>query len=98
MASANTLQSLGWRQSFQSQLDTDSDWVPARVLSVHRNRVEIAHAEGREKVPLAGRSAALKIAVGDWVLVDREGPRIGRLLERFGVFKRGAAGTARTRA
>jgi ribosome biogenesis GTPase len=94
MASADTLQSLGWRQSFQSQLDTDSDWVPARVLSVHRNRVEVAHVEGREKVPLAGRSAALKIAVGDWVLVDRDGPQVRALLQRFGLFQRKAAGTS----
>jgi ribosome biogenesis GTPase len=94
MASTDTLQSLGWRQSFQSQLDTDCDWKPARVLSVHRNRVEVAHVDGVQTIPLAGKSAALRMTVGDWVLVDKDGPQVRELLQRFGLFQRKAAGTS----
>ena len=94
MSSTDTLPSLGWRQHFQSQLDIDCPWTPARVLSVHRGRVEVANAEGRESILLSGQSAALRITVGDWVLVDRKGPQIRVLLERFGLFQRRAAGTS----
>ena len=90
----DTLQSLGWRQYFQSQLDIDCSWLPARVLSVHRNRIEVAHVNGRDTIPLAGKSAGLAITVGDWVLVDPETLQVRALLERFGLFQRKAAGTS----
>jgi ribosome biogenesis GTPase len=92
----NELESLGWRHFFAAQVDPDTTLVPARVLAVHRSRVEVAGDGLATEVSLSGNSAALEITVGDWVLVDPEGPRIGRLLDRFGVFKRGAAGTSRT--
>ena len=94
MTSMDTLPSLGWRQFFQSQLEIDCTWVPARVLSVHRNRIEVAHVNGRDTIPMAGKSATLKITVGDWVLVDWDGPQVCELLERFGLFQRKAAGTS----
>lgn len=90
------LELLGWRHFFAAQLDPDTKLVPARVLAVHRGRVEVAGDGYAVEVPRTGNSAALDITVGDWVLVDREGPRIVRLLDRFGEFKRGAAGTAGT--
>ena len=74
MTSSDCLQSLGWRNFFQSQLDTGCDWLPARVLGVHRNRIDIAHAEGRSTMALSGKSAQLGITIGDWVLVDPDGP------------------------
>jgi ribosome biogenesis GTPase len=92
----NELESLGWRHFFAAQVDPDTTLVPARVLAVHRSRVEVAGDGLATEVSLSGNSAALEITVGDWVLVDLEGPRISRLLDRFGVFKRGAAGTSRT--
>jgi ribosome biogenesis GTPase len=91
----NELESLGWRHHFAAQVDPDTTLVPARVLAVHRGRVEVAGDGFATEVPLSGNSAALGITVGDWVLVDREGPRIGRLLDRFSAFKRAAAGTSR---
>lgn len=94
MTSMDTLQSLGWRQYFQSQLEIDCGWMPARVLSVHRNRIDVAHVDGRYTISLAGKSATLKITVGDWVLVDPNGPKVCSLLERFGLFQRKAAGTS----
>ena len=92
----NELESLGWRGFFAAQVDADTALAPARVLAVHRGRVEVAGENYRDSVALIGNTAALAITVGDWVLVDRDGPRIDRVLDRFGVFKRGAAGTSGT--
>ncbi len=87
-----TLHSLGWRNVFQAQVDPDSDWLPARVLGVQRGRVNVAHEHGRDDIELHGKSVALGITVGDWVLVDRQGPVVKARLERFGLFKRKVAG------
>ena len=89
-----TLESLGWRNFFAAQFDTDTPSVPARVMAVHRGRVDVAGNDFEFSVPLSGNSAEVQITVGDWVLVDADGPRVSRLLDRFGVFKRGAAGTS----
>ena len=94
MSSADTLQSLGWRPFFQSQLRDDSDFVPARVLGVHRGRINVAHSSGCVDIALSGKGAALDVTVGDWVLIDLEGPRLCSRLDRFGLFQRRAAGTA----
>ena len=90
----DTLQGLGWRPFFQAQLDVENALIPAPVLSVHRGRVEVAHEKGHESIPLSGRSLALGITVGDWVLVDEEGPAVRQRLERSSLFQRKAAGTA----
>jgi ribosome biogenesis GTPase len=92
----NELESLGWRSFFASQVDADSTLVPARVMAVHRGRVEVAGGDFDDSVMLSGRSATFQTTVGDWVLVDRNGPRVDRVLDRFGAFKRGAAGTSNT--
>ena len=94
MRSEDSLQSLGWRPFFQSQLGVDCDWTPARVQSVHRGRIEVAHTGGTERIALTGKSASMNVTVGDWLLVDFEGPEVKRCLERSGVFQRKAAGTA----
>jgi len=89
-----TLQSLGWRSFFQSQVDIDATERPARVLGVHRDRVELAHGDGQESVPLSHKAAELGITVGDWVLLDADKPAITGRLDRFGLFQRRAAGTS----
>ena len=93
MRTEDSLQSLGWRPFFQSQLALDCELLPARVLSVHRGRIEVAHVGGHAAITLSGKSAALDITVGDWVLIDADGPQVRSRLERFGVFQRKAAGT-----
>ena len=94
MTTDDTLQSLGWRPFFQSQLELDCDEVPARVLNIHRGRIDVAHANGREMIALSGKAAVLNITVGDWVLIDPGAPKLHSRLERFGLFQRKAAGTA----
>ena len=93
MGSAESLSSLGWRPFFQSQVELDSDLLPARVLNVHRGRIEVADTSGRRMLELTGRAAELAITVGDWVLLGAEGQVVHRCLDRFGLFQRRAAGT-----
>lgn len=94
MRSGDLLHGLGWRPFFRAQLDADSELVPARVLNVHRGRIDVAHVDGEETIAVTGKSAELRITVGDWVLIDTSGPRVEACLERLGVFQRSAAGTA----
>ena len=84
---------LGWRPFFQAQTDPDADVRPARVLSVHRDRVDLAGENWHAAVELSPRAAAMQITVGDWVLIDEQ-QHIVKRLDRFGAFRRRAAGTA----
>lgn len=84
---------LGWRPFFQAQVDPGADLRPARVLNVQRDRVEIAGEGLRDAVELSPKAAAMQITVGDWVLIDEQ-QHIAKRLERFGAFRRRAAGTA----
>ena len=93
MITAESLQSLGWRSFFESQVGADDGLDPARVLNVHRGRIEIAGERGRADVELSGTAAELGITVGDWVLVDPTGPAVRERLERQSLFQRRAAGT-----
>jgi ribosome biogenesis GTPase len=94
MSTEVSLATLGWRQHFQSQVDPEGTDTPARVISVHRGRVDIACESGEASIDLRGVSATLGLTVGDWVLVDAEQSQITARLQPFGVFQRRAAGTA----
>ena len=94
MNPAESLQALGWRPFFQAQVDPECELSPARVLNVHRGRVEIAYERGCEAIELSGRVLELGITVGDWVLLDPAGPVVRERLERLTLFRRRAAGTA----
>lgn len=94
MSNEVSLTTLGWRQHFQSQVDPDCADTPARVMSVHRGRVEVARETGHTSIELHGNSAALGLTVGDWVLVDAEQSQITTRLQPFALFQRRAAGTA----
>lgn len=83
---------LGWRPFFQAQVDPGADLRPARVLNVQRDRVEIAGEGLRDVVELSPKAVAMQITVGDWVLIDEQ-QHIANRLERFGAFRRRAAGT-----
>jgi len=87
-----TLTDLGWRPLFAAQLDAgDTSLSPARVMAVHRGRVEIAGDEVAASAVVPPGIAATGVAVGDWVLVNAAG-RVARVLQRAGVFKRRAPG------
>lgn len=90
-----TNESLGWRQFFAAQIgEADAGYCPARVIAVHRGRARVIGAGFDTTIPITGKAAEIDLTVGDWVLVDRDGPGIRRRLERFGLFKRRAAGVA----
>ncbi len=93
MSAAYSLPSLGWRSFFQAQVELESPLRPARVLLVHRGRIEVAHTQGTEVVELSGNAAQLGITVGDWVLLDPLLPAVRHRLERQSLFQRRAAGT-----
>ncbi|MCI0517907.1 MAG: ribosome small subunit-dependent GTPase A [Woeseiaceae bacterium] len=95
-----TLAELGWRQHFQAQLVVDEldGSLPARVLGVERSVLQVASTAGVSTVPLPRSFVSdgeLLVTVGDWVLRSAERGVPERLLERFGVFRRKAAGTGR---
>ena len=90
------LQTLGWRNFFAAQVEPDSQLEPVRVMAVHRDRIDVAGEDLAESIVLSGKSAEVPIAIGDWAMIDIEGPRIDRVLDRFGVFKRASAGTSHT--
>ena len=90
-----TNENLGWRQFFAAQAnEADAVLYPARVMAVHRGRAEVLGAGVDTDVTLSGKAADMSVTVGDWVLVDLDGPVIRRRLDRFGLFKRRAAGTS----
>ena len=93
MSTKVSLASLGWRPYFQSQVDLEDGRSPARVMNVHRGRVEVALDFGSGSVELHGRSASMGLTVGDWVLLDADGAQITERLQPFGLFRRRAAGT-----
>jgi len=93
MTACDSLQSLGWRPFFASQI-VGTEAVPARVLNVHRGRVEVAFESGCDVIELSARAVAMGITVGDWVLLDNKRSRVEQRLDRLGLFQRRSAGTA----
>ena len=66
MNSLDTLAGLGWRSFYQSQVDAEAALRPARVLHVHRGRVELAGEEGREAVEISDYLDSYKLADGSF--------------------------------
>ncbi len=95
------LAALGWSNHFAAQvsaLDVADGLVPARVLAMHRDGLDV------EGTGLAGRVRQAsgvdeggedQATVGDFVLVDPAMARVRRVLDRRSLFKRRAAGTGR---
>jgi ribosome biogenesis GTPase len=98
MSSSFSLSQLGWRPFFSQQLSLDelSSAFPARVVSVHRNALDIVTEQGLSRATIASSLSQTElsgtIAVGDWVLLD-EAARAVRVLERQSAIARLAAGT-----
>ncbi|MDJ0712463.1 MAG: ribosome small subunit-dependent GTPase A [Woeseiaceae bacterium] len=97
MEPTESLQALGWRPALQAQLAGLEGLLPARVMAVQRGRIDVAHAGGNASLELSGKSAALGITVGDWVLLNPKLDRVAHRLEPFTLFQRRAAGTGAER-
>ncbi len=96
----NTLAELGWRNFFQAQLAIDEleSTEPGRVIGVERSVLHVAGTNGVRVLPLPRNfvdDGELLVTVGDWVLLSADQHLPLRLLERFGLFRRKAAGTGR---
>ena len=44
----------------------------ARVVAMHRQRAQLLGDDIDTAVPLSGNAAAMRLTVGDWVLVDMQ--------------------------
>ncbi len=93
-----TLDDYGWSAHFQAQLPVDEfeGALPVRVLTVHRDALEVAGPDYEGRLPLLefdhDREAAA--TTGDWLLIDGQTHRPLKRLERRSLFKRKSAGTA----
>lgn len=105
-ASDPRLAELGWRPFFSAQVGPDeaAQFVPVRVMAVHRGKIAVAGAGTEWLIPphIAQPPGALPAfaeenhpAVGDWLLIDPETQQIGRVLRRASLFKRRAPGHGR---
>jgi ribosome biogenesis GTPase len=96
----NTLVDLGWRHFFQVQLAIDEldATLPWRVIGVERSVLHVAGVGGVRVLPVPRifvDDDELQVTVGDWILVSVDQYLPVRLLDRFGLFRRKAAGTGR---
>jgi ribosome biogenesis GTPase len=92
-----SLAALGWLAFFSEQLEAgESELVPMRIGSVHRDRVTAISERGAVRLELSAQSRTTDIAVGDWVLVDPETRLLVRQLNRRMLSQRKTEGSRPT--
>lgn len=86
------IHTLGWQPFFAQQTDIDAlaETPPVRVVEVNRNALHVLGEDIDETIP-----PRPDVTVGDWLLLNRERPKLSRLLDRKSLLKRRAAGTDR---
>lgn len=79
-----SLHQLGWRPDYAQHLTLDDfeAGTPARVLAVHAARLEVYASSGIRRVERPDHLAGADVAVGDWLMVERESPSVRRRLPR----------------
>ncbi len=84
----------GWRPCFSGQLSEEEEQStqPARVASHLGSRLVCLTAAGEVSLMATQLQACGDLAVGDWVLLDQQGQRGVRRLERETLIARKAAG------
>jgi ribosome biogenesis GTPase / thiamine phosphate phosphatase len=96
MHSEFSLDRLGWSAFYSQQLSLEdlSAGYPARVSNVQRSLTTALSERGAVDVVVPPRLASVDaaIAVGDWLLIEHEAPRVLRILERRSLISRMAAG------
>lgn len=95
MSDLYSLSQLGWKPFFQQQLDLE-EWENAtlgRVVSQERSAIIVQTQKSRMLIQVTMDMPVF--SVGDWILLDSSGDSsvsFVRLLERFSLFSRKAAG------
>lgn len=86
-----TRDALGWSPFFLSQLDIEDldTFTPARIATVHRDRVNALSEIGPLELTLDPGITTAAVAVGDWVLCKPEQYRLTRVLDRKAELSRG---------
>ncbi|WP_106745039.1 ribosome small subunit-dependent GTPase A [Yoonia maritima] len=86
-----TRDALGWSPFFMSQLDIDEleTLTPARIATVHRDRVVGFSDIGTLELTLDPGITTAAVAVGDWVLAAPEQFRLIQVLDRKTELSRG---------
>jgi ribosome biogenesis GTPase / thiamine phosphate phosphatase len=96
MHSEFSLDRLGWSAFYSQQLSLEdlSAGYPARVSNVQRSLITVLCERGALDVVVPPRLASVDaaMAVGDWLLIEHEAPRVLRMLERRSLISRIAAG------
>jgi ribosome biogenesis GTPase / thiamine phosphate phosphatase len=97
MVSDFSLGRLGWSAFYSQQLTLEDlgAGFPARVSSVQRSQLTVLCERGSLDVVVPPRLVTVvegSIAIGDWLLVEHEAPRVLRVLERRSLISRLAAG------
>ncbi|WP_342068753.1 ribosome small subunit-dependent GTPase A [Yoonia algicola] len=82
---------LGWSPFYMSQLDLDEleTLIPARIATVHRDRVVGFSDIGTLELTLDPGITTAEVGVGDWVLCAPEQHRLVRVLDRQTELTRG---------
>ncbi|WP_394181895.1 ribosome small subunit-dependent GTPase A [Yoonia maritima] len=86
-----TRDALGWSPFFMSQLDIDEleTLTPARIATVHRDRVVGFSEIGTLELTLDPGITTAAVAVGDWVLAAPQQYRLIKVLDRKTELSRG---------
>lgn len=86
-----TRDTLGWSPFYMSQLDlAELDTLtPARIATVHRDRVNALSEIGPLELTLDSGITTGAVAVGDWVLCNADQHRLVRILDRKTELSRG---------
>ncbi|WP_284774046.1 ribosome small subunit-dependent GTPase A [Agrobacterium sp. lyk4-40-TYG-31] len=85
----SALELLGWSDFFSDQINAnEADFLPRRISSVHRARIEAMADTGPVKLELPANANVADFAVGDWVLADPGSDIFVRRLDRKTVFQR----------
>lgn len=96
-APSPTLDQFGWKSFFSKQVSAEEDGScqPVRVMSVHRGMVSVAgeRFEGSVSSSLPSlKGPEDRPTVGDWLLMEIDGRKLVRILDRTSLFKRSAPG------
>ena len=97
MNALSPLGQLGWKPFFSKQVSAEEDGScqPVRVMSVHRGMVTVLGEEFEDSISSSlpvPKGPVDRPTVGDWLLIERIGRNLVRILDRTSLLKRPAPG------